>query len=267
MNPLNFRNQSLGLVRSIYVVGYNEWRAFLNSKSLLLSMTLQPFLYYGLWVLALNTNFSSVVYNGQIMPYKRYAFIGVLAILLTGQMSQAMYRSTIDKQYGLMAMKFLNGVQPSHYLAGLSMFPITGFMYQSLILFGLGCLTNVGIGGLNFLLGMLVALVALLFWSVLGVLISSRIKTYQTRDVIMTLFFVPLTFASPTFYLLNKSPLFIKLLASINPLTYQLNAIRSVAYGGNPDWIQIFVAISMTIILLFVVQFLLRHMKLTLQER
>lgn len=266
MNPLKFRHQSLGFVRSVYIIGYNELRAFLSNKGLLLSMTMQPLMYYGLWVVALSANFNNITYNNEVMPYQKYAFIGVLAVLMTTQMSQAMYRSTVDKQYGLLATKFLNGIQPYHYLAGMSVFPILGFLYQSTILYLLGIMTGITISLLEFLLSLLVAITSLLFWATLGILISSKISTYQKRDIVMTLLFTPLTFASPTFYVLSNSPIIIKSIALINPMTYQLNAIRSVAYG-KADISQIGLVILLTATLMVIVQLVLNNMHLTLQER
>ncbi|TNK96668.1 hypothetical protein DKP75_07155 [Fructilactobacillus sanfranciscensis] len=40
-----------------------------------------------------------------------------------------------------------------------------------------------------------------------------------------------MSFVAPVFYSLNKSPLLIKVISGFNPLTYQIQAIRSIVFG------------------------------------
>lgn len=266
MNPANFRNISLGL-RSIKIVANNEWRAFVHNKGLLLSMFMQPLITYGLLVMALNENLSAVHYAGLTLPYKQYALTGVLTFFMTTQMSQAMYRATVDKEYGLLAIKFTNGVQPWHYLAGMSFFPIIGLLFQSAILIVLGLLTG-GVYNLWYLLlSLLVLIVSLEFWSTLGIILSTRISSYEQRDVIMTLIFSPISYAAPTLYVFSdNSPLIIKILSAINPLTYQLKALRAVAFGSF-NLMEIVSAILISIAMIVLAQVILKRMPLSLAER
>lgn len=266
MNPLNFRNQSLG-IKSIKIIANNEWRAFKHNKGLLLSMFMQPLITYGLLVMSLNENLSSVNYEGLNIPYNQYALTGVLTFFMTTQMSQAMYRATVDKEYGLLAIKFTNGVQPWHYITGMSFFPMIGLVFQSVVLLILGAFTN-GIFNLSLLLlSFLILLISLEFWSALGIVLSTRISSYEQRDVIMTLIFSPISYAAPTLYVFNnQSPIIIKMLSSINPLTYQLKAIRTIAFGIF-NITDIIIAVIITIVMILIAQIILKHMPLSLSER
>lgn len=266
MNPSTFRHHSLWL-KSILIVANNEWRAFTTNKGVLVSMLMQPVMMYGLLVLALSTNISSVKYAGHVIPYNQYALIGILAFFMTTQMSQAMYRATVDKQYGLLAIKFLNGVQPWQYLCGMSLFPSLGFIFQSIILFILGILSSGIYNVVYYFIALVFALIILEFWSSLGILISTKISSYQKRDLIITLVFIPVSYAAPTLYVLpHHAPLLLKMLTSINPLTYQLNAIRSIAYG-NFNITSIGIGVLITIVMIVATQIILNRMQLTLSER
>lgn len=57
---------------------------------------------YGLLVLSLITNIYSINYFGHAIAYNQYDLIGILAFFMTAQMSQALYRATVDKQYVLL---------------------------------------------------------------------------------------------------------------------------------------------------------------------
>lgn len=266
MNPSTFRHHSLGL-KAILIVANNEWRAFKTNKGLLVSMVMQPIMLYGLLVLALSTNISSINYFGHKIAYNQYALIGILAFFMTTQMSQAMYRATVDKQYGLLAIKFLNGVQPWHYLTGMSFFPSIGFIFQGIILFILGILSGGIYNVFYYFMALLLGLIILEFWSSLGILLSTKIATYEKRDLIMTLIFTPISYAAPTLYALpHHAPWILKALTSINPLTYQLKALRSIAYG-NFDIVSISIGVGITMAMIIITQIILNRMQLTLSER
>jgi ABC-2 type transport system permease protein len=266
MNPMQFRHSSLGL-KSIHIVALNELRAFNTNKGLLLSMFMQPLMLYGLLVSALNFNIKFVSYNGISIPYSQYALVGITSFFMTTQMSQAMYRSSVDKQFGLLAIKFINGIQPWQYLTGMSCFPSIGFIFQCLILLILGLLTGGIYNVALFLLAMLFGLIVLEFWSSLGILLSTKISSYQKRDLIMTLIFTPISYAAPTLYVLSaNSPTIIKILSAINPLTYQLNALRNIAFG-IVDIPSVVISLLLSLAMVIFTQYILRHMKLTLTEK
>lgn len=263
---MNFRHHSLG-VKSILIVASNEWKAFRTNKGLLLSMFMQPLMLYGLLVSALGLSIQTVNYQGIVVSYAQYALIGIFSFFMTTQMSQAMYRSSVDKQFGLLAIKFMNGVQPWHYLTGMSFFPSIGFIFQCSVLLVLGLITGGIYQIVYFLLAVLFGIILLEFWSSLGILLSTKISDYQKRDLVMTLIFTPISYAAPTLYVLSdNSPILIKLIAAINPLTYQLNALRSIAFGIF-DLKTILISVVLSLVMVLLAQSILKRMKLTLAER
>ncbi len=44
----------------------------------------------------------------------------------------------------------------------------------------------------------------------------------------------PLMFSAPTLYRLDQAPVFLKVIAAVNPLTYQLDLMRDLASGVMP---------------------------------
>nr|WP_236692295.1 ABC transporter permease [Holzapfeliella floricola] len=263
---MNFRHHSLG-IKSILIVASNEWKAFRTNKGLLLSMFMQPLMLYGLLVSALGLSIQTVNYQGIVVSYAQYALIGIFSFFMTTQMSQAMYRSSVDKQFGLLAIKFMNGVQPWHYLTGMNFFPSIGFIFQCSVLLVLGLITGGIYQIVYFLLAVLFGIILLEFWSSLGILLSTKISDYQKRDLVMTLIFTPISYAAPTLYVLSdNSSILIKLIAAINPLTYQLNALRSIAFGIF-DLKTILISVVLSLVMVLLAQSILKRMKLTLAER
>lgn len=54
----------------------------------------------------------NVIYAGMKVSYLEYSYLGIMIYLVLGQMSQTIYRTTIDKKYGLLALKLLSGIKP-----------------------------------------------------------------------------------------------------------------------------------------------------------
>ncbi|USS90859.1 ABC transporter permease [Fructilactobacillus carniphilus] len=247
------------------MVVLNEIQAFRSNLGLLVSMTMQPILYFAFLVMGISATTGSVQYAGHRISYAMYAVMGVIGLIMMTQMSQAIYRSTVDKQFGLLAVKFMSGVRPGYYIMGMSIFPILGYFYQCAILTLLALAIGIGIKLADFSMAILVGSFFLLFWSSLGIICSAWFKNYQQRDVVMQLVFSPIAFTAPSFYVDGHGPAYLRLLANLNPLTYQLRALRSVAYG-NFDLAVLLVGLLPTVLMLILATVILKHLPLTLQE-
>ncbi|WP_395319695.1 ABC transporter permease [Fructilactobacillus frigidiflavus] len=265
MNPGNFRNQSIG-IRGLFVVVLNEFNAFKSNLGSIVYMTMQPFLYYAFLVVGISYSIGPVTYQGIKMPYAAYAVIGVIGLIMTMQMSNAVYRSTVDKQFGLMAIKFISGVKPFYYVIGMSAFPLMGYLYQCTILYGILILTGISSYVPYFIFAVFLGTFMLVFWSSLGIICSTLFKNYQQRDIVLQLVFSPIAFTAPSFYLDGAGPKYLLFLANINPLTYQLRALRTIAYG-KWDTSIIIISLIPTIIVFTIACLILKRIKLTLQER
>jgi len=73
-----------------------------------------------------------------------------------------------------------------------------------------------------------------IFWSSLGFIASAFITREDMRDIIFMLLTMPLTFASSMYYNLDHAPGWIKLIRSVNPLTYTSNILRQSFLVTNP---------------------------------
>lgn len=72
----------------------------------------------------------NVIYAGMKVSYLEYSYLGIMIYLVLGQMSQTIYRTTIDKKYGLLALKLLSGIKPFYYVIGMSTYAMLGLSVQ-----------------------------------------------------------------------------------------------------------------------------------------
>nr|WP_277348190.1 ABC transporter permease [Bifidobacterium sp. DSM 109957] len=86
------------------------------------------------------------------------------------------------------------------------------------------------------------------FWSCFGYSLTGLIKDYQTRDLVLSVLLLPLTFSAPVFYSLDAAPVFLKIIGAVNPLTYQVVFVRDLM-GGTVNW----VALAVTVVCLLAI--------------
>ena len=76
--------------------------------------------------------------------------------------------------------------------------------------------------------GMLVMLLLAGVMTSLGILIAARQRTMEGFHVIMNFLMLPMFFLSGAFFPLNGVPLWMELLAKVNPMTYGVDPLRQV---------------------------------------
>ncbi|HDT8025419.1 TPA: ABC transporter permease, partial [Enterococcus faecalis] len=199
MMPNQFRKQHYLGIKGLKIIIRNELNAFLRNKGLIISQLVQPILYYIFIVLGINNFVTKIEYEGKTISYADYALTGILGILIISQMTQTIYRITIDKRYGLLALKRQSGVSPFYYIIGMSMYPTIGICIQSIVLYIIATLFGSSIGLINYLEGIIVVLIVLYFWTSIAALITMKINDYQRRDSIISFIITPLGFTAPAF--------------------------------------------------------------------
>ena len=250
MKASELRHESDLGIRGIEIIAKNELVAFFRSKGLLLSQLLQPILYVVFIVIGLNSAISKVNYDNIITSYTEYAITGIIGLLIIGQMTQVIYRVTIDKKYGLLSLKLCSGVKPIYYILGMSVYSLLGLLVQEFIIYLVSSMFGV----------------SLFFWNGIAILITMFINDYRRRDIVIRFFLTPLGFTAPVFYIFDSSPMVIKWFALINPLTYQLDIMRKV-YFGIAELKDIAILVIATLISLVVTSLVIPKINLILLER
>ena len=266
MKASELRHKSDLGVRGIEIIAKNELVAFFRSKGLLLSQLLQPILYVVFIVIGLNSAISKVNYDNIITSYTEYAITGIIGLLIIGQMTQVIYRVTIDKKYGLLSLKLCSGVKPIYYILGMSVYSLLGLLVQEFIIYLVSSMFGVAIPSYNYFLVILLSIVSLFFWNGIAILITMFINDYRRRDIVIRFFLTPLGFTAPVFYIFDSSPMVIKWFALINPLTYQLDIMRKV-YFGIAELKDIAILVIATLISLVVTSLVIPKINLILLER
>ncbi|MDO4412711.1 ABC transporter permease [Cutibacterium sp.] len=211
------------LVRlEMFGAGLNSWRRCL-------SFCVSPVAYFCLLGLGL----SGILGGGD---YLRFVGPGIVVMQALSALSQMIYRVVIERRWGLAAMKLQSGVPMSAYVASLLVPRLIVFVIQAGVVVICMFVCGSGVSIAPLVLGVLAAVCCAVFWSLIGIVITGFVSNYQTRDFIVNIMMLPLSFSAPVFYRLDGAPLFVRILARINPLSYQVQWVRGVFNGDFLLW-------------------------------
>lgn len=199
--------------------------------------------FYGLFVVgALSAS------GGRIDPTMAgFLVVGVIGIQCVGMMSSVIYRWTLERKWSLGCLKLASGVPRLGYFLGMLAVPVAELMIRAsaallTVAFICGFSLEINLPGLA-----LGVVLCGLFWSALGGALTALIRSYKVRDFVVSLALTPLMFSAPTLYSLDQSPVFLRVLSQLNPLTCQLAFLRSIA-GGHLDLELLFIVLAMTLV-------------------
>ena len=196
-------------------------------------LILKPFLYVTLLSAGLSGYIHSVSAMGQ-EEILRFLFPGVTATLFCGLFSNVVNSCAIERRWGILAIKRRAGLTRYNHVVSLTLLNLLMFWLQFLcaaigLLMVIGTMVNVFFLGQLLIRGSLCAI----FWIHLGIAVSSAIPNYKTRDALLSIVIFPLIYTAPTFYPLESAPTYLAALATLNPLTYQLELLRSKEAAGD----------------------------------
>jgi ABC-2 type transport system permease protein len=170
--------------------------------------------------------------------YIAFVFPGILGMQLLRIFTHSIYRLTVDRRWGLQALKITSGISPTAYLAGMQAIPLALFYLQTLVCLPLALLLHATIPLSHLPALALVGFAGSLFWTSLALTLTFFIRNYSQRDMVLTFLILPMTFSAPVFYDLANAPSYLKFLSHLNPLTYQVESLRTALLTNTlgPDF-------------------------------
>lgn len=227
--PDRVRKSNSFMFSKLLVIAEIEFKAYINNIKSSYGQLLEPIIYMVFLMAGLRgINQYVTIEDGSQVDFMQFALPGILAMMIIKFMAHTIYRSTIDKRWGLLALKFINGVSPLTYILGMTIYPAIMFLVQGTVVSLLLLLYGITFSVWNYILMMVIGLFCISFWCSLGIVITTRIDNYQQRDMLVGLLILPLIMTAPNFYSLYTAPTYSQVVAYFNPVTYQVSAMRSI---------------------------------------
>lgn len=167
--------------------------------------------------------------NGNFgIDFVQFMYPGVLVIGVMGVAFFAAISTVFDREFGFLKEILVAPVPRSSIALGKVLGASTVASMQALLLLIVAPLVHVQIS--IFILPQIILFLLLVAFAIsgLGLLIASLMKSTESFSIIMPTLILPMFFLSGAFFPLTSVPAWMSALASINPLTYGVDALRII---------------------------------------
>ena len=212
-------------VRAATVVWQREMIRFGRDRSRIVSSLIQPVLF----LFVLGTGLSSLLSTGEV-DFRTFLFPGVLAMSVLFTAAFSGISIVWDREFGFLREMLVAPVGTTAIMTGKCLGGATVATLQSLVILALAGLVDV-----PYDLVMMLELVVLLFLMAfmicaLGLVLAARVKQIQSAMPLVQLTITPLMFLSGALFPLSNLPAWLKVVTTLNPMTYAVESIRSVVF-------------------------------------
>lgn len=223
-------------LRGFYTLWFREVKRYFRDRVRIISSFFQPLL----WLVIFGTGFR---FSGQIggFSYQEYIFPGIIgqALLFT---SMFMGISVIwDKEFGFMKEILVAPISRVSIFLGKMIGDSTDAVLQGTIVFLLAILLGIKVDPITYLAALPVMLLITFGLVSIGLTIASFIGSLESFGAIQSFINLPLFFLSGALFPLTGSgiPEWLQFASRVNPLTYGVDALRTIILGGAWEPLQL----------------------------
>ncbi|MCT9929349.1 ABC transporter permease [Planotetraspora sp. A-T 1434] len=214
--------------RAVKVVLHREMLRFVNDRTRMVSMLIQPIL----WLFVMGTGLGSLV-RGSIpgIDYRTFMYPGMISmtVIMTAMFSAGSI--VWDREFGFLREMLVAPVSRGAIVIGKCLGGATVATAQGIIILALA-----GLVGVPYSPSLIVTLLAEMFLAAFtitafGVLLAARMKNMQSFFGVMQMAIMPMMFLSGAMFPLANLPSWLHVLTTINPLTYAVDPMRRAVFG------------------------------------
>ena len=221
-------------LRGVYTLWLREVKRYLRDRVRIVSSFVQPVL----WLVIFGSGIGSSLRGASLPPgisYPQYLFPGIIGqtLLFT---SMFMGISVIwDREFGFLKEIMVAPISRVAVFLGKMLGDCTDAVIQGVIVFILGFLLGVRLDAVVFLEILPIMLLMTFGLVSVGLVIASFMENLESYGVIQSFVNLPLFFLSGALFLVRGSnvPSWMQTTSNFNPLTYGVDALRTVLLRGS----------------------------------
>ena len=221
------RTRMWAFFRGTYIIWLRDVKRLLKDKHQLFGSFARPVL----WLVFLGMGLRPIFNETEGFDYVQYIFPGIVVMTLIFSGMWAGISVVWDREFGFLKEILVAPVPRTSIVAGKVAGGATQAMFQGVITLMFAPLVGVSLtfGMVCQVIG--VMLVISLALASLGLVIASRMYSYEGFGTISNFIIMPLFFLSGAIYPVHTLPKWLKLMVSINPVTYGVDLMRSAVLG------------------------------------
>lgn len=216
-------------MRALIIMVYRQIKRFSRARSRVVGMVVNPLI----WLIFFGVGWSGVFKDVRVfggVNYLTYLAPGIFAMTVFNQSFISGVSVIWDREFGFLKEVLVAPASRKETISGRIVGDsIVALVQGAVILFLTLLITELQISGILPALG--VGFLLAIAFSSFGVCLATRIQSMEGFQMIMTVLMLPIIFLSGAIYPITAMPLWMKLLAYINPLTYAVDGARSILTG------------------------------------
>lgn len=220
----------MNTVSAVYGIIARDLTRTTRQTSRLLGGVARPFM----WLLLVGAGFNAIARVEGNLSYQAFVYPGIVVMAaLFGAMLMAI--STVyDREFGVLRLMLASPAGVPAVLTGRALAAaLVGLIQGAIVLAFAPFFVSVSLGNLT------AALAALALGStvssILGLLVAARLRSVENFAGVINVVLFPLLFVSGALYPTAGMPAPLRVLASINPVTYQVDLMRH-AFGQPAEF-------------------------------
>ena len=256
---------SAGVFLPAFSLWWREVIRFYRQKSRVVGVIASPLVFWLVLGSGFGTSFRSGDAAGQ-EHYLDYFYPGALIMIVLFTSIFTMMSVIEDRKEGFLLSVLVAPVPRSAVVLGKVLGGTTLSAIQGLIFLAFSPLVGVHLGLGQFIMVVVTVVLVSFALTALGFAIAWPMDSNQAFHAIINLFLIPLWLLSGALFPLSRASAWLRLLMQINPLTYGVEALRTLLYPNSPSQFSLGTSMGLLLafsIVMFLVAFLIANRRTT----
>ena len=212
--------------KAVYVIAYREFRKFIREKTRIAGTMARPVF----WLFIMGSGMGRLVRPGGGVSYIQFIFPGMLGLTILFASIFSAISIVWDREFGFLKEILVAPISRFSIVFGKAMAGTSISMLQVLLMMVFIPVLGIKVTFMQFVLTILAAGLLAFALTSLGIMVASRMSSYEGFNIIMNFLVMPMLFLSGAMYPVRLLPPVLKTVTSINPFTYGVDAMRNVLF-------------------------------------
>ncbi|MBI5190973.1 MAG: ABC transporter permease [Nitrospirae bacterium] len=214
--------------KAVYVITFREFKKFVRERSRLLGTMARPIL----WLFVVGGGLSRMVQPEGGVSYLQFIFPGMIGMTILFASIFSAISIVWDREFGFLKEILVAPISRFSVVFGKAVAGTCISLVQVLIMVVFIPVLGIHITLAQFFLLIFSAGMLAFSLTSFGILVASRMSSYEGFNIIMNFIVMPMFFLSGAMYPVGKLPPVLKELTHFNPLTYGVDALKNVLLSG-----------------------------------
>ena len=211
--------------RGIWVVAFRELLHFISDRTRIISSLMFPLMF----LVVFGAGFSRIV-GGLAggVDFIHFVYPGIVAMTVLTSSLLSGTSVVVDREHGFLKEVLVAPLSRVGIILGKALGGSLTSLSQGIVMLAIAPMIGLSITPLLIVKLLPTLLILSLSLSGLGILMATRMHSQQGFQFLMQLIVFPLMFLAGVFFPVDGVPVWLQIVAKVNPLTYGVDAIRQI---------------------------------------